>query len=241
MPEGPSIVILREELAPFKGKKVIAASGYSKVDKELVINKKITDIKSWGKHLLICFAQGALRIHLLMFGTYRINERKETNPTLTLQFKNGEINFYTCSVKWIEDVDSTYDWSVDVMSSQWDVARARKALRASPEMQVCDALLDQDIFAGSGNIIKNEVLFRVKIHPLTQVGDLPPAKLKQLVAEVPKYAYDFLQWKKQNVLKKHWQAHTKKICPRCDIPLIKEYLGKTHRRTFYCENCQIRY
>ena len=30
---------------------------------------------------------------------------------------------------------------------------------------VCDALLDQTVFAGVGNIIKNEVLFRTGVHP----------------------------------------------------------------------------
>ena len=39
-------------------------------------------------------------------------------------------------------------------------------------------------------------------------------------------------------LKKHWLAHTKKICPRCNLPFIKKYAGETKRRTFYCEYCQ---
>jgi hypothetical protein len=38
------------------------------------------------------------------------------------------------------------------------------------------------IFAGVGNIIKNEVLFRIRVHPLSTVGALPPAKLRELVA-----------------------------------------------------------
>jgi endonuclease-8 len=59
-----------------------------------------------------------------------------------------------------------------------------------------------------------------------------------MINEACIYSYDFLEWKKAFVLKKHWLAHTKKTCPLCNIPLIKEYLGKTNRRTFYCDNCQ---
>jgi endonuclease-8 len=106
---------------------------------------------------------------------------------------------------------------------------------------VCDALLDQDIFAGVGNIIKNEVLYRIRLHPETRVGNIPPSKLSALINEARIYSYDFLRWKKAYVLKKHWLAHTKKICQRCNLPIIKTYPGKTKRRAFFCENCQILY
>jgi len=103
---------------------------------------------------------------------------------------------------------------------------------------VCDALLDQTIFAGVGNIIKNEVLFRIKVNPKTRVGKLPSKKLTALIKEARQYSFDFLEWKKHYVLKKHWLVHTKKICPRDGSYIIKEYLGKTNRRTFYCKKCQ---
>ncbi len=90
-----------------------------------------------------------------------------------------------------------------------------------PEMLVCDALLDQNVFAGVGNIIKNEVLFRIRLHPLSKVGALPPKKLRQLVDEARRYSFDFLEWKRAFVLRKHWLAHTKRTCPRCRIPFVK--------------------
>jgi endonuclease-8 len=124
------------------------------------------------------------------------------------------------------------------MNPSWSSAKARKKLKANPDTLVCDALLDQNIFAGVGNIIKNEVLFRIKVHPESKIGALPAPKLSALIKEATNYSFDFLEWKKQYVLKKHWLAHTKKTCPRCKIPLIKKYLGKTNRRTFFCNNCQ---
>lgn len=242
MPEGPSIVILKEEVQRFKGKKILDVSGNTKIEIAHLKGKTITDFKSWGKHFLICFKKETIRIHFLLFGSYRINETKITKPRLSFTFKNGFLNFYACSVQFLEkDPDEIYDWSADVMNPSWDPAKARKKLKASPGMLVCDALLDQNIFAGVGNIIKNEVLFRIKVHPKSKVGKLSAPKLSALIKEARNYSFDFLQWKKQYVLKKHWLAHTKKTCPRCKIPLIKKHLGKTNRRSFFCENCQTLY
>jgi endonuclease-8 len=242
MPEGPSILIMKEEVQLFKGKKVLEVSGNSKLDLQRLKGLTIKDFRSWGKHFIICFPKFSVRIHLLLFGTYRINERKESAPRLSMKFKNGELNFYACSVQFIEgNIDEHYDWSGDVLSDSWDEKAAIQKLKKKPSMLVCDALLDQDIFAGVGNIIKNEVLYRIHVHPESKTGDLPAAKLKEMVAEARIYSFQFLEWKKQYVLKKHWLAHTKRTCKRCMLPLTKQYLGKTNRRTFYCANCQVLY
>jgi endonuclease VIII len=242
MPEGPSIVILKEAVQIFKGKKIIAAGGNSKTDKERMAGLKVIDFKSWGKHFLICFKNFTVRIHFMLFGSYRINERKGIPERLALQFDNGELNFYSCSVKIIEEpLNGIYDWSADVMNKNWSAIKARKKLKAQPAALVCDALLNQEIFAGVGNIIKNEVLFRIYMHPKSIIGKLPSNKLSELIKEARNYSFDFLKWKKEFVLKKHWLVHAKKICPRCNIPLIKEYLGKTQRRSFFCNNCQVLY
>jgi endonuclease-8 len=242
MPEGPSIVILKELVQGFKGKKVLEIGGNTKVDFSSLKGKTITSFKSFGKNFFICFKESSIKIHFMLFGSYRINERKETAARLTLQFAGGELNFYACSVKLIEeDLNKLYDWSADVMNESWDPAKARKKLKAQPGTLVCDALLDQNIFAGVGNIIKNEVLFRIKVHPKNKLGQLPPRKLTELISEAKIYSFDFLEWKKQYVLKKHWLVHTKSICPRDQSRIIKQYLGRTNRRTFFCNQCQVLY
>ncbi|MDO9420864.1 MAG: DNA-formamidopyrimidine glycosylase family protein [Herminiimonas sp.] len=242
MPEGPTMIILKEEAGTFKGKTILHASGNSKIEKSQLVGQRIVALRTWGKHFLIQLPKLTIRIHLLMFGSYRINQRKDAEPRLSLKFKNDELNFYTCSVQLIEEeLDQHYDWGSDVMSDQWNAAAARKKLRARPDMLVSDALLDQTIFSGVGNIIKNEVLFRIRIHPLSTIGGLPAPKLRALVEQAREYAFDVLKWKRAFVLKQHWLAHTKLICPRCNIPFSKVHLGKTKRRSFYCERCQRKY
>jgi len=242
MPEGPSIVILKEQVQAFKGKKILHVCGNSKIDYRQLQNKTVTEFKSWGKHFIVCCKGITLRIHFMLFGSCRVNEKKESPARLSLQFKNGELNFYACSVKiFYEDPDEVYDWSTDVMNDAWNASKAKKKLAQIPDTIVADALLDQNIFAGVGNIIKNEVLWRIKVHPTTKVGHLPKKKLNELVNDARNYSFDFLKWKKAFVLRKHWCIHTKKICPRCNIPAHKEYVGKTNRRTFFCDRCQVLY
>ncbi len=242
MPEGPSIVILCEEVRAFAGKRIVKASGNAGIDMKRLKGERVLAFKSWGKHFLIEFRGFAVRIHFLLFGSYLINARKEGRPKLRLELANGELNFHACAVSLIEgSLDDVYDWSADVMSPHWDAAKARQKLRQHPDMRACDALLDQNIFSGVGNIIKNEVLFRIRVHPESTVGALPPAKRRALIEQARTYSFEFLEWKKAGVLKRHWLVHTKSTCPRCHIPLVLAELGKSRRRTFFCTNCQIRY
>ncbi|MEP6597402.1 MAG: DNA-formamidopyrimidine glycosylase family protein [Ginsengibacter sp.] len=243
MPEGPSIVILKEAVQEFKGQKIISITGNSKQNILRLEKGNISDFKSWGKHFLICFKNFTVRIHFMLFGSYSINEKIETKATrLGIHFKNGDLYFYACSVQFIEvDINDTYDWAGDVMNDAWSSAKAKKKLKKQPKTLVCDALLDQQIFAGVGNIIKNEVCYRIKAHPESNIGALPTKQINALIKEARHYSFDFLEWKKQFVLRKHWLAHTKTICKRCNLPLTKKYSGKTKRRTFFCENCQVLY
>ena len=152
VPEGPSIVILREEAAEFSGKVIRRAEGNAKIDMARIARKRVRAMRSFGKQFLIDLGSVSVRIHLLMYGSYRINERKEATPRLSLEFSNGELNLYSCSVRLIDGpLSDIYDWRGDLMSDAWDPALARKKLRAMPETLVCDALLDQEGLPESGH------------------------------------------------------------------------------------------
>ena len=245
MPEGPSIVILKEIITPlFKGKKITRVEGNAKIEKTPLLNKKLKDIRSWGKQLFLYFPGVTIRIHFLLFGTYSLDSHIKPDKSLRLALSTSKnsIYFYTCSVTELPgDIDELYDWEADVLSEAWNPLKARKKIKKMPHLMVCDALLDQQIFAGVGNIIKNEVLYRIRLHPETRIKNIPPRLLSSLVKEARQYSFDFLKWKKEFTLKKHWLAHTKKICVQCDGPIIKKYCGKTKRRSFFCPRCQRKY
>jgi endonuclease-8 len=242
MPEGPTLLIASEEAQRFVGRKVLRVEGNSRaIDIGRMRGQVVREIRTWGKHFLLRFDGFALKVHFMLFGSYRINERRENaHVRLGLGFSGGEeLNFYAASVQYVEgDLAERYDWRADVLSPEWDAAAARAKLRATPERLVCDALLDQSVFSGVGNIIKNEVLFRIKLHPLSEVGALPARKLAELVAQARQYSFDFLAWKRVYQLKKHLLAHNRSTCPRDGTPFTRAHLGRTNRRAFFCTVCQ---
>lgn len=238
--EGPSLVILRQELKRFVGKTVLVAEGNWRGGAEQFTGKKLRWVKTWGKHLLLKIGEVTTRTHFLLWGSYTIDRTKDRSATLTLGFENGEVHFYSSSIKVVEErLDDVYDWRVDVMSRKWDAAYVRKLVRACPNEYVTDVLLDQNIFAGVGNIIKNEVLFRLKLQPLRRIKDLSRNQIIDLVDDAHTYSHLFYRWKKKFVLKKHYRIYHKGTCTECKGKIKTGKLGKRERYTYYCEQCQL--
>ena len=195
--EGPSLYLAARQLKPFKGKTVLSVSGNTKIEKERMLQKKVKNIFAWGKHLIIQFDEFALRTHFLLFGAFEAtvdnsavtgDYRRAYTPRLQLDFENGTIKLFSCSVKYLETRNARmdYDFTVDIMSPKWDSRQAFDSVSAKPNSEVADILLDQNIFAGVGNIIKNEVLWRVRIHPETKIKNSTPAEVHELIAETKK-------------------------------------------------------
>jgi endonuclease-8 len=241
MPEGPTIVLMKEDLQKYVGQKVIEVEGNSIKETSGIKNEILREIKTLGKQTYLILDTINIRIHLLMFGSYSLFEKKDQkdNLRLGLIFKEGGMYFYTCNVKLVDlEFLSKIDWEADVMSDDWSPEKAEKKLKSNPKMMVSDALMDQDIFSGVGNIIKNEALFRIGVHPESLIGNLPPKKLDELIAEARNYSFDFKKWKKANVLKKHWQVYHQKNCPKCGAEIIKKDTGIGKRTSFFCEKDQ---
>lgn len=241
--EGPSIVILVEEAQKFIGERVKECAGSSKViDPKALCGQKLLELKSWGKHFLLIFEKKILKVHFLLFGSYRINDpRPDRTPRLALRFRSGEIDFYACSIREItEPLESLYDWNIDIMSPQWDERRVVNKLAKDRGATLADILLDQEIFAGVGNIIKNEVLFRLRLHPDVKVSALTKPELHLLAREARLYSLQFYIWKKQYLLRKNWQIFRKANCPVCGSKIKMESTGKRKRRSYFCPICQKR-
>jgi endonuclease-8 len=76
MPEGPSIVILKEEASRFLGRTIERVQGNTTIEKERLLLQKVEALRSWGKHFLVEMPDFSLRVHFMLFGSYRINESK---------------------------------------------------------------------------------------------------------------------------------------------------------------------
>jgi endonuclease VIII len=244
MPEGPVIRLLSEKAQVFVGKKVKKASAIDNALKlKQLEGQKVKEIKTFGKQLLITLEDISVSVHLMLFGYYLINEKKPNGKLrLGLEFDNGELNFYASQVKLIEEpLEDVYDWSVDVMSDSWNAEAAVEKMNDLKKLLICDALLDQDIFAGVGNKIKDEILFNAKVHPASAIEKVPEKKKKELAQEAASFSFKYLDWKRTEVQDEHFKVHWKEVCPRDGTPIEKPKMGKQGRTTYHCPKCQVKY
>lgn len=248
--EGPSLFLAAQQLAFFRKKTIFEVSGNTKIGKERLLNKKILDIFSWGKHLVFQFDDFALRIHFMMYGSFEaiVKEKKVTgdyptknrSPRLQFIFDQGKITFYSCSLRYIESKNSKeiYDYSSDIMSPLWDKIQALEKVQMYPENEIADVLLDQMIFAGVGNIIKNETLFIVKTLPTHKIKELSLGKIKKIIQTAKEFSLQFYKWRKRFVLRKHYKIYRQNICPNCHGKVTRKKTGVKQRVSFFCLNCQ---
>jgi endonuclease-8 len=247
--EGPSLYLAKQQLRPFKKKIVLVASGNTKLDKTMFVGREVKDIFSWGKHLVCQFDTFALRIHFMLFGTFEANVdgewvtgdyRRARTPRLALGFENGVVNTYNCSLKLLESrhAKREYDFSIDIMSPKWDAAAALKRMKVQLDSEISDVLLDQNVFAGVGNIIKNEVLSLTRIAPQRKVRELSTRERKALVETARAFSKQFYRWRKKFVLKKNLRAHRRAQCPHCGGKLTWKKTGRRERWAHWCPVCQ---
>jgi len=247
--EGPSILLAAQELSPFIGKKILSVAGNTTIDKERFRGKIVRGIFSWGKHLVFQFDDFALKVHFLLFGNFEaeVNGKSVTGPykrfrseRLSMRFKNGFIKIFTSSVKFLETshAKDDYDFSTDVLSEKWKPSEALKKMLNSPNSEICDLLVDQTIFSGVGNIIKNEILFQLSINPETKLKAIPLPLLKRLIRQARDFSWQFYEWKKRFILRKNLLIYQRSVCPKCGTKIIRKLTGKSRRWSYFCPNHQ---
>lgn len=238
MPEGPAIMHLKDQLKPFKGKIVKKAGGYGKMPVAWMQGKKLKDIQTWGKHLLFVFENGTARVHLGLFGDVLINDRKKANASFFLHFDNGEINGYVVRAQKLEEaLKTTYDWRVDIMNAKFETAYVKQLLKKQADKTVDDVLMNQDIFSGVGNKIRNESLYRAGIHPQSIVGKIPAAKISALIKEVVKYAKIFYGNLTKTGEHDAFQVYKQEVAADGSDVTMK-VLPKTKRKIYFSEHRQ---
>ncbi|HLN46483.1 MAG TPA: DNA-formamidopyrimidine glycosylase family protein [Candidatus Sulfotelmatobacter sp.] len=198
--EGPPLKAIAESLSSVAGNKIISAYGNAKIDITNLEGKTINRIFSIGKNLLFQLPEDTVRVHFGMFGSYTIdNPRENIKPSLSLKTQNTIIEFYRCSIKLIpnQELNTIFDEEVDITSERWNVQKVLKLILNQQDELICDVLLDQTVFAGVGNIIKNEVLFLARVHPLSRTGNVPKEKIEEIINQARSFSITFYESRKK--------------------------------------------
>ena len=85
MPEGPSLVILREEAARFEGQEIMTAEGNTTAfEPAQVIGQPVLSLRTLGKQFIVELPDMAFRVHFMLSGSYRIDNARTARPAWRL-------------------------------------------------------------------------------------------------------------------------------------------------------------
>jgi|SRR5881394_175540 len=204
-------------------------------------------VEARGKHLLFHFDELVLHSHLGMSGSWQVvarGERWRKPAAAAWVVLNGErakaVQFGGPTLRVLSAGQLRRDpvlarLGPDILAPDFEVSKATRALRASPAVELGDALLDQRAIAGIGNIFKSEACFAAEASPWSRVSELSEIDLR----EVLEAARHLMQESVVNgrpstaVYRRAGQP-----CPACGTPISARGQGDANRRTYWCPHCQ---
>ena len=178
MPEGNTIHRLaRQHTEDFGGRLVRARSPQGRFAREArrLDRRRFVRADAHGKHLFHFWEGGrVVHIHLGMAGEfYRFNgDAPRPRATVRMRLTASPVTIDLIGPPTCELITEEKRRAIlarlgpDPLRADADPDAVRAALDRRPERPIGDALLDQRVVAGIGNIYRNEALFLTGIHPL---------------------------------------------------------------------------
>jgi endonuclease-8 len=210
---------------------------------------RIKDVEAYGKQFRIRLAGGrVILVHLMMWGSWRIYRRGETwerprqRARLVLRTTTHEAVAYSAPVVRLlseEDLGADSKWGAlgpDPLRRDFSQKEFLRRLEAEPKREIGEALLDQKIVSGIGNILRIEILFRARIHPHRKVGDLSQAEIRRLLGWILRLMRRWLADIGGEITWLRIYRQRSKPCPRCGGRI--EFFKQGGRITYACSECQ---
>ncbi len=232
-------------------RRLYAKSRRLHVSPSLAIGKMVTGAESLGKNIVVRLEELAIRLHLMMYGSIHLYElgepllKPEAMVRLILEGEGCKLVAYNAPIVELDLYERLMTrlkagLGPDPLRPDWDFEKALRRLRGF-KGKVGVALLDQQVIAGLGNILRNEILFRAEVHPERQVRSLSLDEVCRLIEEAKRLSEEFLARKLRGeriapLLKVY--NRQRQPCPRCGYPIKLYFQEPIKRKTFVCERCQ---
>ncbi len=192
-----------------------------------------------GKNLLLSFEGGlVLRSHLRMSGRWTVRDRGSATrgrPWLVLRGTGRE------AVLWGGPVLELNRRAVrklgpDILARPPDLDRMVANLRrAGGGREIGDAILDQRLVAGIGNMWKAESLWRARVSPWRPVGQTSDAALHAVLDEAARLMRRSVETGRED---RAIYRQAGRPCPRCRTPIESRGQGDANRTSYWCPSCQ---
>jgi len=227
----------------------------------------IEDVRAAGKHVLMQFANGlVLRTHMRMNGSWHIyrpgeewqRPRRDMRVVVaTERFEAVGFNIPVAeflSSRGLARQEDLRLMGPDLLGQAFDEEEAIRRLRARGRTEIADAVLNQRVVAGIGNVYKSEVLFLTGVNPFTAVAGLSDETLHGILATariqlranvidpgaaiVTYRGYRRTTRRADPSERLYVYGRARKPCRKCGTPIQVKAQGRDARLTYWCPRCQ---
>jgi formamidopyrimidine-DNA glycosylase len=266
MPELPEVETIKSQLSHYLPLKITAVSSTPELKQSILHtdldlkNKTLIKINRKGKMLDFIFDDGShLLSHLGMTGTWLIGESiksgKHTHLTLTgenytLAYDDprrfGHMYYYNPE----KAEKKLAELGMDLADPEFSLEYLTTAIKRYQERALKVTLLDQKLFAGSGNYIANEICARAGIRPTRKCKNVKKEefpKILKAIREVldPAIASGGTTFQggyrdssgERGQGAQHLVVFYQKTCQLCKKTPVKKII-LVQRGTYYCPKCQ---
>jgi endonuclease-8 len=209
----------------------------------------VDEVLSRGKHLFIRVGDASIHSHLKMDGAWLIGGQIRRVPAhkIRIILESGDSRAAGVDLGVLEILERDRDMDVvahlgpDLLGEDWEPAVAKTNLTADAGRPLAEALLDQRVMAGVGNVYANELCFVTGYRPATPVGNVKdPLRMVQR-------ARDML-WLNRSRVNRTTTGDTRtgrdlwvygrvgRPCRRCGTLIESDSSGD--RISFWCPHCQ---
>lgn len=220
---------------------------------------RVEDVVARGKHLMIPTSSGwTVHTHFRMDGAWHLygpGERwrgpgwqvravLETAPCVAVGFRLPVLDLWRNGAEG----EALAHLGPDPLRDDWDAREVERRLRSDRSRAVGEALLDQRVVAGVGNVYRNEICFLRGVDPRLPVGEV--RDLGRMVLLV-KRLFEANRGRAGHVTtgdprrgRSHWVYGRQGLpCRRCGTPIQRQSArsGPAEDRVIYwCPHCQAR-
>ncbi len=206
---------------------------------ERLDGRRLLAVEALGKNLLLRFEGGyVLRSHLRMSGRWRVVPRgaaRTGRPWLVLRGSERE------AVLWNGPVLELHTRGVqrlgpDILAEPADFsAMLGRLRREDPARAVGEALLDQRLVGGIGNVWKAEALWLARLSPWRALASVSDEKLQETFEHANRLMRASVDGVRtgRNVYRR-----VDRPCPRCKTAIASRGQGDANRIAYWCPTCQ---
>jgi endonuclease-8 len=259
VPEGDNLARISDVLRRvLLDRQVIAARGRANADFRRLVGSRMDNVEARGKHLLIGFDNGlTLHTHLGLHGSwhrYRPGEtwrRAATRAGAVIETHDAvAVCFDPMTVELMETRAVALHPALarlgpDASAADFDVTAALRRLDAPERSGVAigDALLDQTVLAGVGNVIRSEVCFIERVDPFRSVADVDEQTRRRLldrsaaIHRANRGGGARVTTEPGDGGRLYVYLRTGRPCRRCGT-IIASRVSPGGRRVYWCPSCQ---